>query len=119
MNEIMWILACLFISVGIVQCIIWAAQLWRYPRNSCHGYYVIPVYDKPELLEEHLRSEIKYIQWNRRRDDIVLLVDMGLREESRQICSLLLRELPYLYCCPAGNLDSVLRELDTLQGRRF
>lgn len=114
MNEFVLILLSLFGSIGLVQCIAWVADLCRKPSPP-RGYHVIPLYDGPAGIEAQLRQDLARLRWWGDNGRIVLLVDMGLGEESLAVCDRFLRQNPGLICCRPGRLDEALRDLEQLQ----
>jgi hypothetical protein len=75
------------------------------------GLHVLPVYDGAEELESITRAEIK-----RHRDCglgcmPILLVDMGLGEECRQICEKLAADSGAYFIHAGADLGVVVREL--------
>lgn len=114
MNAIVWIILCLFAAAGLVQCVGWIICNRRKPRCLRRGYHAIPMYDDTEELEAQLRYCLSQIQWSGRSGEMILLVDMGLSEESLEICEEFLQRGGFLYC-KSEHLADTIRDLDGLQ----
>lgn len=115
MIMIVWILFCLFSSVGMVQCGFWLADAFKTPKNLRRGYHVIPLYDRADELEAQIRFGASQHNLPCRDGELVLLVDMGLEEECQQICEKLTQDMGGIYICAEKDLADTIRELDNLQ----
>lgn len=110
MEMMLWILLCLFASVGIVQCGIWLFEAFKKPCRIRCGYHVIPLWDDPDGLEAQIRLNFSKIRQH--GGEIILLADMGLGEECREICERLLWELDCVYICDINELPGVIKSLE-------
>lgn len=115
MGMIVWILFCLFSSVGLVQCGFWLAEAFKEHESLHRGYHVIPLYDNADKLEAQIRFGMSQLQSAGLDGEFVLLADMGLGDECRQICENLMRGVGGIYICEGKDLDATIRQLDNLQ----
>lgn len=112
MEMTIWILFCLFASIGFVQCGVWLREMLCARPKPHAGYRVIPLYNDAE----HLEGRLRYVLSLPRRDgEYVLLVDMGLSGESQEICNRLIRESCEVYICDKDELVKTLACLDEIQ----
>lgn len=115
MQMIAWIMFCLFASIGLVQCGIWLREMIGRPEKLRVGYHVIPMYDDVEKLEIQLRYALSQIRRRGADGGYVLLVDMGLGEESQKICDKLILGAGEVYICDKSELPEMIEHLDRLQ----
>ncbi len=112
MEMALWILFCLFCSVGMVRCGYWLFETLRLPGYPTCGYCVVPLYDDPERLEAHVRMAVRKFENGGGCAEPILLVDMGLEDECRHICDRLCEEMGLFYICTEAELGGVIRQLD-------
>lgn len=113
MNEIIGIFLCLFAAVGLAQCVCWLIARFR-PQEAPRVYQIIPLYDDPAQIEVRLRFGINQLEWNC-TGDRVILVDMGLGEESRTVCDRFLRRYPGIVLCSPDEVGLMLYHTGQLQ----
>lgn len=111
MGMAIWIFFCLFCSVGMVQCGTWVYEAIKGPETTRCGCRVVPLYDDPEGLESRIRLAVKGHCRNNDCAEALLMVDMGLGEECRQICERLAEDSGVFYLCTEKELPGLLREL--------
>lgn len=111
----LWILFCLFASVGLVQCGYWVLEMVKGPKGFRRGYHLIPLYDEPEKLEAQIRFGLSQIRHDGSDCEHTVLVDMGIGEESQQICDRLTSGLGGVYICGIDELRDTISKLDDLQ----
>lgn len=107
-----WILFCMFASIGLVQCGFWLADAFGGRDRTQPLYHVIPVYDEPEQVEARVRSSLASLRKHRTAGEAVLIVDMGLKGECRQICDRLACEDLGAYICEKERLAAVIEEFE-------
>lgn len=112
MNSALWIFLCLFASVGIAHCAGLLLAGRKRPRGLRRGYYLVPLYDNPAVLEEQLRYSLGQIGWQGNSGETALLVDMGLGEESLRILEGMRRQNPGMFCCKLEDLADTLASLE-------
>lgn len=114
MEMAVWILFCLFSSIGLVQCGIWFRDAFVGHMRERRSYHVIPLYDDAGSLEQRVRRAVSLARADG-GDEHILLVDMGLGEECVKICEKLLHGIGGVYICALSELEDTIRRLDNLQ----
>lgn len=115
MEMMLWILFCLFASVGLVQCGFWLTEALKRPGAFRRGYHLIPLYDEPGQLEAQLRSLLSRIRRDNCGCEQIIMVDMGLGEECQKICDKLTLGISGMYICEPGAVVETMTKLDNLQ----
>ena len=110
-----WIMLCLFASIGIVQCGVWLTEALKKPPKLRRGYHIIPLYDDTEKLEVQLRYGLSQIRRMGTNGEHILLLDMGMSEESQNICSKMILGIGEIYICGKEELPQTIAHLDKLQ----
>ena len=113
MDIMLWITVCLFACIGVVYTATWFLSRRRPPNGVRRVYHVIPLYDAPEQMEAQLRYSMSRIRWGG-TGEIVMLLDMGLGDESMAICESMICAQGLMYC-REDNFCETLRRLDELQ----
>lgn len=111
MREFWLFVVYLFAAIGITQCLNWLIYLCRRLKICRDGWYVIPVYDTPAEIEACLRSSLALLRWNGTSMHTVLLLDMGLGEESLAICERFIRQNPGLILCDREQVGTMIEKL--------
>jgi hypothetical protein len=111
MEMAIWIIFCLFCSVGMVQCGYWVYEAIKGPETSRCGCRVVPLYNDPEGLESRIRLAVQEHCRDKDCCEALLMVDMGLGEECRQICERLAEDSGVFYLCGETEIPGVLRAL--------
>jgi len=105
MDIVLWILLCLFASVGAVQVLGWLICGLGRPKYAGRAYQVIVLAREPGPLEEQMRYEIHLLRWSTSsRPESLILLDTGLSEESKQVCRNLLRGMDSVIVCTPEEL---------------
>ncbi|MCL2057220.1 MAG: hypothetical protein FWH02_08405 [Oscillospiraceae bacterium] len=113
MDIILWIIVCMLAVMGV------AAVLGDYLFVRRSGglirgnYRVITLYDDPVEVERMINKCLLRMTWHG-VDSAVVLVDMGMGEQAREICTQLKSELYGSFFCAADELPDTLRRLDRL-----
>ncbi len=113
MGMALWILFCLFSSIGLVQCAFWVLEALKKPEKICRGYHVIPLCNDPEKIEAQIRFGLARIRLSGLDGESVLLVDMGICEECREICAKLTNGICGVYICEADKLCETIAGLNS------
>ena len=110
MHIVLWILLCFFVSIGAVQALAWIiCGLGRPKKGPGRAYQVIPLENDPELLEEQLRYEMHLLRWGAPfRHEVLILLDTGLDEESKEICRNLLNGMSAVIVCSPQELAKLI-----------
>ena len=111
MGMAIWIIFCLFCSIGMVQCGYWLYEALKAPETSRCGCRVVPLYNDADALESRIRQAVREHCRNNDCAESLLMVDMGLGEECRGICERLAEDSGVFYLCGESELPAVLREL--------
>lgn len=109
MHVFLWILFCLLASIGVVQAIGWLVCAMRRPveSNVCQ---VLELTRDKEALEAQLRYELFLMRWSTSwRPELVVLLDMGLDREGKEICARILDKAPGMMVCTPEELTGVLK----------
>ena len=108
MDIVLWILLCLFASIGAVQALGWLICGLGRPKYTGRAYQVIVLAREPGPLEEQMRYEIHLLRWSTSsRPEALILLDTGLCEESKQVCRNLLRGMDSVIVCTPGELTDL------------
>lgn len=110
MDMALWILFCLFASVGLVQCGYWVAEIFKRPQGFRHGYHLVQLYDEPDSIEMHMRYALSQIRRDSSDHEQVILVDMGLGEECQKICENLTSGMGGIYICEPHEIAGIITD---------
>ena len=113
MDIILWIVVSALAVVGIAA----MAGDYIFVRRSGGmtrgNYRVITLYDDPVEVEKMLNKCLLRMTWHG-PDSAVILVDMGMGEQSRAVCDRLKKELYGSFACTGAELYDTLRRLDNV-----
>ena len=109
MHIVLWILLCLFASIGAVHAYSWLVCGFDRPKGIGRAYRVVRLEHEPTRLENQLYYEIRLLQWGSSAGYTPhILLDTGLDEKCKQICQSLLSELGMAIICDPDELMAII-----------
>ncbi len=94
------------VALGIV--LLWEKSWAVFPASKTRCVVLYPVKGHREDVEYLLRALLKQVERGNAKRLRILIVDCGMDEETRRICSLFLKDNPELELCGAQELSELV-----------
>ena len=96
--------------LGLVLLMRQLQQFFLCPKRKCTAVTVLPVTGQMPELELQLRGLYADLQWNTACRPVLLLVDMGAKQEELRICQAFCREHQEVRLCRIGELTRAMEQ---------
>ncbi len=115
-NLLFWVVIGALALFGLAQFCQWVILLCLRPRYLPPCYELIPLHGHVEDVEELIRYHYYQRKSAKRQPHYCLLiVDMGMDKETRDVCLLMQGDYPCISVCQAGEVERYLKIEDYLQ----
>lgn len=105
--EILLAIIVLFFALwGLSDCLRLAVMRVLVPRDKKRRF-IVPVGDIEGYYD--LLSELELIRWHNERHPIVMIVDIGMDQETRQMCEKEVLENPFLILCKPEEVACIIQ----------
>jgi hypothetical protein len=112
-DKIIWIVTSTLACIGIAVMAGDFLFVRRSRKLSRGNYRLITLYDDPIQVEQILNQYLLRLAWHG-PEGAILLVDMGMGEQSLAACDRAMKEMFGAFLCRVDELPQTLRHLDTL-----
>jgi hypothetical protein len=112
-DKIIWIVTSTLACIGLVVMAGDFLFVRRSRKLKRSNYRLITLYDDPVMVEQLLNQCLLRLGWQG-SDGAILLVDMGMGEQSLAACTRAMKEMYGVFLCRAEELPHTLRHLDAL-----
>jgi hypothetical protein len=103
-------------TIGIVEIIRLIEQKMMSVKQKPYIFSLLPLQGHVEQVEFLVRSIITENRWENFNSQVtMIIIDMGLDEETQNICKNISGEYPFIVFCKQNEIDTVLKEKIHLQ----